>query len=251
MARTLLLFCAMMQQVSLLGLTALMGCAMEVGGPELEPVNTPMPRYDILAIQGSPTPTPAALQPDFNIKLRGMGQVLEALELVDANVPGNLHAPKIDSIYADGRVPAMLRLYRVGKAGGLATGLEGGDPVHVAELTAVPGEPVSAPQSGHDIGEGMSALVLYADTDSLTLQYSRVDSVLQDHTVHLIGLDVDEELIELYKSCVKAGRRELPALFGGQTVGSAASTLMVSVRDQGRFTDPRWRRFYNQSQGAQ
>jgi hypothetical protein len=210
-----------------------MGCTTEV-----DPYNT-------LAIHGSPASAPVALQPDFNIKLRGMGQVLEALELVDVNKPASAHAPKIDSIFADGRVPAMLRLYKVGKATGLATGLEGGDPVHVAELATEPGEPVNVPQSGYDIGGGKSALVLHADADSVTLQYSRRDCVLQDHTVHLIGLEVNEGLIALYRRCAKAGRRELPALFGGQIIGTAASTLMVSVRDEGRFADPRLRQnFY-------
>jgi len=234
----------MTRRVSVLGfLTVLGGCAVEVGGPEPgELYTTSGSGYSTLSINGSPTSTPAHLQADLNIKLRGMGEVNEARTLIDINGPTDSGAPKINTLFVDGRVPGMARLYKVGKFGGLATGLEGGYPVHVVELVTSAGETVRTPRSGYDIGGGKTALVLYADADSLTLKYTREDSIVHGYAIHLLGLKVDAALLALYRSCVAAGRSELPALAGGQAVGTAGATLMVSVRDTGQFMDPRARK---------
>jgi hypothetical protein len=106
-----------------------------------------------------------------------------------------------------------------------------------------PGEIISAPAAGYNIGDGYSMLVLYANEERLTLKFTRNDNVVSGYTIHLENLCVEPGLLQLYRSLNASGRGQLPALRGGQAVGRARSTsISASVRDNGTFMDPRSRK---------
>jgi hypothetical protein len=230
---------------------ALGGCFADVGGagPE-QPYSTTANGYATQSIVGNPTSTPAHLQADLNIKLRGLLEVNEIRQLVQLNGPTDGGAPKVNTLFVDHRTPGIARVFKVGVFGGLAQGTESGA-VHVLEFVSQGGEELRTPASGYDIGDGKTALVLYADDDSLTLKYTREDNIVHGYAIHLLGLQVEPALRNLYDSCVAAGRQQLPALAAGQRLGTANGTLRVSVRDTGQFMDPRSRKDWYDGTGPE
>ena len=115
--------------------------------------------------------------------------------------------------------------------------------VTLAGLGVQPGEVITVPESGYGIGQGYAVLVLYADTQRITLKYTGEDSVVNGYTVHVEGVCVEPNLLALYGQMNAAGRRHLPALRAGQALGRARSNeIQVAIRDTGRFMDPRTRK---------
>lgn len=222
------------------------GCLGDLGG-ELTRERTGFSGRT-LDIAGAPLSVPAEKQADMNIKLRGWREVDEARQLVDLGGSTDGNAPKINTIFADRRVPPMARVHRVGVFSGLAHGVEAGA-VHLVEFQSRPGEPLGTPASGYNIGEGLAALVLYADEDSLLLKFTREDNNSTGYGIHLLGLAVDPGLLASYRRCVAGGRASMPALASGEVVGRARSTLLVAVRDTGSFMDPRSRKDWYDGSG--
>lgn len=223
--------------------------AVEADAPE-DPVDTgPDPcepiggvSYTTLPINGPPTDRPAAEHPDINIKLRGWApaDASEVRDFVDYGGDTDTLAPKLYSIYADNEFPGFGDLYVVGCWDGIDTCTEGGYPVHLAGLLADPGEVVEAPFSGYDIGDGYTAMVLYADEDSITLKYTREDNVVYGYTIHMVGICVEPSLLALYEEYNAEGRGRLPVLSGNQPLGRARGDhVLTAVRDTGAFMDPR------------
>ncbi len=202
--------------------------------------------YGTLSTSGAVTDRPAAEHADLNLALRGWSTTGGTLGLVDIDGPTDSLAPQLDTVFADHRVPAIAQNYRVNnwnwdtnQPAGPITDWE----VTLIGVVTTPGEILGVPDSGYDIGEGMDVRVLYADSDSITLKYTREDNVVYGYTAHIEGLCVEPTLLALYQSCDDAGRGELPALAGGQPIGRArtAETKLV-IRDTGAFMDPRARK---------
>jgi hypothetical protein len=85
-------------------------------------------------------------------------------------------------------------------------------------------------------------LVLYAESNRITLGYTREDSVANGYAVHLENVCVDPNLLALYQSSNATGRAFLPALREDEVLGTAGSgQVLVAVRDRGVFFDPRSR----------
>jgi hypothetical protein len=90
-------------------------------------------------------------------------------------------------------------------------------------------------------------MVLYAEEQRITLNYTRRDTVANGYAVHLENICVDPNLLALYRAQVNAeGWRatgRLPALRNNQALGTAlGSELKVAIRDRGAFMDPRSRK---------
>jgi hypothetical protein len=106
---------------------------------------------------------------------------------------------------------------------------------------AMSGQNVLVPNSGYDIGGGKQVMVLYASPNQITLRYAVQDDLSSaGYGIHILGINVNQDLLNQYNSANSQGRSSLPALEGGEIIGTANGEVLVSVRDSGDFLDPRW-----------
>jgi hypothetical protein len=202
--------------------------------------------YGTLPIVGPPTDRPAAQHGDINLALRGYVPTTAVRGLIDVGGPTDHRAPQLVGLFPDKRTPAFGNVYRVNNwdwgrntRGGPVTEFE----VTLAGFGVQPGEIIHVPGSGYGIGQGYAVLVLYADTQRITLKYTGEDSVVNGYTLHVEGVCVEPNLLSLYERMSAAGRRLLPALRAGQAFGRArGNEIQVAIRDTGRFMDPRTRK---------
>jgi hypothetical protein len=184
--------------------------------------------------------------PDLNLAVRGYQPVDAFRGLVDYDGETDGNAPQLWGLFADRRTPEIVRTYRVfdWDWGAMAHAdlIEDFD-VTMAGLRMSEGEAVFTPDFGHEIGEGYVALVLYADAHRVTLKYTGEDNVVDGYTLHLEGLCVYSNLLNLYNERHGGGRGALPALRPGQPIGyMPGNELGVAIRDRGAFLDPRSRK---------
>lgn len=192
---------------------------------------------------GPITDRPAPEHADLNIKLRGWTETGGTLGLVAIDGPTDALAPRLNTLFADERVPTFVKNYRVNNwdwntnsAAGPITESE----VSLGGFGSTAGEVLELPTSGYDIGQGLGARVLHADDDSITFKYTSEDNVVYGYAIHVIGVCVEPTLRALYDEKNAAGRGELPALAGNQPFGrSRGAEVLVSIRDTGAFMDPR------------
>jgi hypothetical protein len=123
-------------------------------------------------------------------------------------------------------------------------------PVTALGLAATAGEIVRAPDSPLRINGGIGAMVIYADTNSLTIKYTREDSSATGYTVYIDNICTDPNLLSLYNTLDNSQRNtfwgvgtqnySLPYLTPNQAVGRAVSNeVVVAIVDVGAFEDPR------------
>lgn len=195
--------------------------------------------------------------PDFRLSILGYtANPSAAAALVDYGGSTDPHAPRLHGMFEPSRVPVFRRLHRnhgwvwsesapppYGQRDGLNTQWD----ATVAEFLTTPGERLFIPDRDVPIWSGGNvALVLYAAETELTLAYGRHDSVVNGYVVHVLGLCVDPNLVDVYRAQLDGGRRatrQLPALRNDQAIGVAnADQIVVAVRDVGAFMDPRSRK---------
>jgi len=202
--------------------------------------------YQALTVPPPPSDRPAEAHGDLNLALRGYSATSGYLGLVDINGGSDPAAPQLAGLFADRRTPSFQSVYRVNDWNWACNcrGAPISSPaVTLARLATTPGEIISLPASGYQIGSGYQALLLYASAERLTLKYTRDDNVVHGYTLHLENLCVEPGLLSLYQSLYAAGRSSLPALRGGQALGRAREAAIgVAIRDNGTFLDPRSRK---------
>lgn len=189
---------------------------------------------------------PPETNPDLNMAVRGYKVVNALRALVDYTGDTDGGAPQLWGLFADRRTPEIAHTFGVfdWDWGSMTRG----DLVEDYEVTMTgfqmsDGETVFTPDFGHEIGEGYVALVLYADAHRITLKYTGEDNVVHGYTLHLEGVCVYSNLLNLYNARNAAGRGALPALRPGQPIGYMPGTeLGVSIQDSGAFLDPRSRK---------
>ena len=152
-------------------------------------------------------------------------------------------AVQLSGLFRDARPASMPSVYRVydwdwtsHRRGGLLS-----DPkITLMGLAVTPGDIIRLPPSGRTIGEGYHGLALYADSTSLTIKYTREDNVTGGYTLHLQYICPEPRLLALYQNRNASGRLRLPALRNGHALGRASgSEVLVAIRDNGDFMDPR------------
>ncbi|OGG17818.1 hypothetical protein A2721_02235 [Candidatus Gottesmanbacteria bacterium RIFCSPHIGHO2_01_FULL_47_48] len=200
---------------------------------------------------------PADQAPDVNIKLRDKRQISGVLNLTDSPNSQKLidpSAPKLCTLFEPDRSagnPRVSSLYAIGVYSGIANGVENRQPALVGFRTS-PGEIIEVPTAGilnygsvqdpYDVGEHYQAVVVYADTDSIALHYENADGTADGYAVHILNVDVEQSLLDLYNQANAGGRGSLPAVYGNQPIGKAlGSEVILSIRDSGDFLDPRWK----------
>lgn len=216
--------------------------------PTPSPSDTPIPvsYYGTITVLSAPTDRPAALHADLNLALRGFAPTNAALNLIDYWGPSDPLAVQLYGIFADQRTPRFSAAYRVYDWNwecNCRAGLIADWDVTLLGVQASDGETVRVPIRNTDMSNGYQAIVLYADTDRLTLKYTPDDNVIVGYTVHLEGFTVEPSLIALYTTMNHSGRGRLPALRSGQIVGRVrGAEVKVAIRDNGSFMDPRSRK---------
>ena len=192
------------------------------------------------------TDRPAEIHADKNLALRGYERTSGTLGLVDYGGDSDPRAPQLRYLFGDqreARFSAIYRVYQWDWSGNCRGSLIANPSATLAGLATRAGEPIYTPRSGYDIGEGYTALVLYASNERITLKYTCEDNVVQGYTIHLEGICIDPALLALYQRCNAEGRRTLPTLHGGEAIGRARTAeLKVAIRDAGTFMDPRSRK---------
>lgn len=201
--------------------------------------------YGVLGAGGWEGRDPAT-HADLNLAVRGYKVVNAFRGLVDYDGETDDNAPQLWGLFADRRTPDILHTYQVydwdwgsNSRGDLIQDFE----VTMASFRVADGETIYTPDFGGDIGEGYVALVLYADAHRVTLKYTGEDNVIDGYTLHLEGICVYANLLNLYNERQAAGRGALPALRPGQPIGYVpGDALGVAIRDRGAFLDPRSRK---------
>jgi hypothetical protein len=205
--------------------------------------------YTTIPIAGGGLTHPDTLHADLNLSVRGYTPTDAAADLFNKDGPVDGDPPQLAGIFGDYRRPPFGPSYRVydwnwscgehGCRGGL---VESGAAT-LLTLQANPGEALGVPHRGAQIyGGGYKALVLYAESNRITLGYTRDDSVANGYAVHLENVCIDPNLVALYQSSSAAGRAFLPALREDEELGTAGGgQVLVAVRDRGVFFDPRSR----------
>lgn len=207
---------------------------------------------------------PAYLHADKNLALRGYvanGDPGLKRELVNYGTDDPTRPPQLATLFQPYRVPALTSFYQVydwlwqpsPNPGTRGNPLTTPYPVTALGLQTTPGEALHVPISDYDIGQGMEVLVLFADSDTIALRYTREDSSgAQGYTVHIDNICTDPNLLNLYNQLdapdgpryIYVGRYQhsydLVVLPAGQPFGTAKGTeIVVAVVDTGNFMDPR------------
>lgn len=202
--------------------------------------------FPLLSSDGAASDRPAAEHGDLNLKLRSWSPVQAEPALVDINGATDALAPKLNTIFADERIPTITATYAVNHWDWAQNQRAGQIDEPVTTLVGFAtseNEAIALARSGYDIGDGMQGRVLYMDEDSITFGYTRSDSVASGYALHVAGICPDPELLRLYQENNASGRALLPAVAGAQAFGRARGTeVMVSIRDTGAFMDPRSRK---------
>jgi hypothetical protein len=193
--------------------------------------------------------------PEFNLNVRtydplGSGRK----QLVDEHDPRDygLIPPQLCTLVAGNQSPDIPNLYQIHEYD-FGNNKPRADYVSVPDLlpdyssliglSVMPGQNILVPNSGYNIGGGKQVIVIYASSNQVFLKYAVQDDIQTGYGIHILGINTDPELLSAYNQANSQGRTSLPALGGGEIVGTAAnSEILVSVRDSGSFMDPRWRR---------
>jgi hypothetical protein len=225
---------------------------------------SPCPAAGLSSYPSSPTvgPTttdhPPPLHGDLNIKLRNWEPCTSAGCQPKGDVIGFVTYPP-DSVGPDPKAPKLHTLFQPPAAPFLANyrmhdwdwtcgtdGCQGGLVSGAWEVTAVtfttsPGQSLRLPDSGYEIASGgLQARALYVDGDSITLKYTGEDNVVVGYTLSIVGICPAPALAQKYAADDAAGRNQLPALHGGDVIGTACgNATLVTIRDSGTFMDPR------------
>jgi hypothetical protein len=203
---------------------------------------------------------PAAAHAAKNLGLRGYAAVTANLVLTPMGTDSP-QPPQLATLFSPARVPAFSGAYQIytwnygvppapGSPGPLDTEWD----LTVLGMATTAGEPLHLPTSGFDLGQGVGAIVLFADPDSVTFKYTRDDSVGPNgYTVHVENICTDPNLLALYNSLDNAGGPRyvyygpadgtpdynLPTLPAGQVFGTARdSEIRVGIVDSGAFMNP-------------
>jgi hypothetical protein len=208
---------------------------------------------------------PAWNHADKNIALRGYKRNTSAsLRFVNYGSDDPTTPPQLATLFNPARVPAFTNGYQIynwnwapsPNPGTRSSQVNTTWPVTVLGLATTPGEALRVPASGYNnIGGGFSVIVLYADEDTIAINFTREDSAATGYTVHIDNVCTDSNLLKLYNQLDAPGGPRyvyysstpslaevynLPNLPAGQVFGVARSSeIRVAIVDSGSWMDPR------------
>ncbi len=195
--------------------------------------------YKLIPIEGGRESRPPDEHADLNLKLRDPQPAPFKASLVDIhNAGSDPNAPQLSAVLK-GKIVATYAIHDWDWGSNSKGRLIDDGSAVLAGIKTTPGEPVFIPFKGQDIFQGKYyATLLYASEDSLTFVYTRRGNVVEGYTVHYLGLQVDPNLLKLFR---ESKGNELPGLTHDVPVGVATDELIVAIRDRGTFMDARSR----------
>lgn len=190
---------------------------------------------------------PAENQPEINLAMRSYQKVNEKAGLIDYGGDTDPLALKINSLFADERMPQVASTYKVFawdySNNQRSSQTENAWPVSLIGLASKPGESLVVPPSGREIGDGNTLMVLYADANRITFTNSVGDNWTDGYILHVEDICTDVNLISAYQNANSSGRGSLPSLPKGKIFGTARlGEVKVAIRDSAQFMDPRSRK---------
>lgn len=208
-----------------------------------------------LPVFGEPSSISGSSNAEYNLYLRGWVLTNATPHIIEYPGPADPKAPQLSSLTPSLSTQLVnIEFSAVGRVRNWDVRTNSpGDPIIEwnASLVGIPvriNDVLHLPVSGYDIGSGFGAIVLYADERQIALKYTREDNVVAGYTLHVVGICVDSALLTLYKSLEADGRKHLPALRMGDPLGIAIDDeVLVAIRDNGQFMDPRIRKDWWQS----
>lgn len=213
--------------------------------------------YPSSSTVGPPTADhPPPLHGDLNIKNRGWepctaggcgANKLDFVYYAPDSVGTDPKAPRLHTLFEPPASPfaANFKMYdwdwSCGKDGCKGALAKMPWDVTATSFKTTLGQTLKLPQSGYEIASGgLQARALYVDGDSVTLKYTGEDNVVVGYTISIVGVCPAPALRAKYDADDAAGRKQMPALHGGDVIGSACGAeTLVTVRDSGSFMDPR------------
>lgn len=116
-------------------------------------------------------------------------------------------------------------------------------PVTMWGIYAENNEALHVPKAGYNLGDNTSAIVLYAEENRITINFTRDDSVANGYTMHYENICVDSNLLRAFRDLPdkdQKSREKLIKLTPGQAIGFPKNNeVHIAVRDRGMFMDPR------------
>ncbi len=203
---------------------------------------------------------PAWNHADKNLALRGYASNPSAFKgFINYGTDDPIAPPQFATLFGPNRVPAFTGAYQVynwswadSPNPGSRSTLDTVWAITVLGLQTTPGEALHAPTHGRPIGIDFGlggSMVIFADSDSLTLHFTREDTAARGYTVHVDNICTDPNLLALYNSLDNSARNtyvgrgyayNLPGLIAGQVFGTARDNeIRVAIVDTGSFMDPR------------
>lgn len=217
--------------------------------PSVTPQSTTCPTtstesYDSWGL--NPPDLTANTNPNTNAFLRGYGETTGELKLITygypPDAPPDPKAPQLNSILKNGaQFTHLYKIHKWDEANNRPSNdYENAFPVSVLSLYAKPGQTVNTPDSGYVIGAGYKAMLVFADTKSIAINWTGDDGAIDGYAAHIEGFCVDPNLLALYQQLHNEGRHKMPVLKLGQKIGTAKSNeVRIAIRDSGTFMDPR------------
>ena len=203
----------------------------------------PSESYPETRVNPPSTNRPAESHPDLNLSIRGYAPTNARRDFVFYYGDTDKKSVQLSGLLGHGSRAVISSVYRVYDwdwTRHRRAGLLGDPEVTLMGLAVTPGDIIYLPDSGRTLGEGFEALLLYANSTSLTIKYTREDNVVNGYTLHLEHICPEPRLLALYQNCNARGRLRLPALRIGHALGRASGgELLVAIRDNGDFMDPR------------
>ncbi|MCG3212073.1 MAG: hypothetical protein FOGNACKC_05720 [Anaerolineae bacterium] len=212
--------------------------------------------YSLIPFAGARADRPGPQHADLNLALRGYSVTSAPQVLVQYSGSTDPNAPQLDGLFEPNNYPGISAVFRVndwvwtgpypdpGHVGSVISTW----PVTLLELPASFGTRLYLPERPAEIyGGGYRAMVLYAESNRITLGYTRDDTIAYGYAVHLENICVDPNLLALYQAQTDAAgwhvTGQLPGLKNNQPLGTAfIGGVRVAIRDRGAFMDPRSRK---------
>jgi|GEM_PF-5268227 len=188
---------------------------------------------------------PAETQPDMNLLIRGWIPTTGSHNLFVYQHPTNT-APELNTLIDGNGNPSITSLYKVKPMPWDPPNFLD-NPPGLSEFATLVGfatnveQNILVPKYAYTIDGINQVTILYATNTQATLNYTTDDGVGGGYIIHLLNFNVDPKLVECYNKYNSQGRKELPVLAAGEIVGKASGNeVLVSIRDRGTFSDPRW-----------
>lgn len=214
--------------------------------PTTPPSSSPSPGTGTGSTGGRTTP--AADDPDINIRRRVNPSIPNDLFYVPASFPGGLldhpentdtKQPRLSTIFD----PNFSGFFQIKNRGGTDRDTSNITNPGMATIRVNAGATIRAPFTGYQIGGGYNYVVLYvndAGTD-IVIHNTLSDSVADGYTIHFLDISVDPLIKHLYDQNEANGRKQLVAISCETIIGNAPKDPYVSIRDSGSFMDIRFK----------